>query len=305
MDQHQHHHQQPMLIQLVRRDLHQQPRLPHRPRGPRLARLPPRPLTSLSTLRVLSLKHNHLSGTLPTNLSSLISLNLLFLSHNSLSGPLPLSLPSRLYRLDVSFNNLSGHLPLSALNLLPHLLTLLLQSNLFTGQIYPLNLPNLQDFNISNNLVDGLIPKSLSNFPISSFTNNNNNNHHIILCGTPLPGCKQLIASNPSKNPTLSISSSSTSNPASAAPTRGKKMSSAAIMGIVAGDVVVVGLMLVLVFGYFYRQGKKGTVGKTVGRQLVESEKIVYSMRSNNEGGFQRGRWFFLRERSGLSWRIC
>lgn len=43
------------------------------------------PLTSLTSLRVLSLKHNNLSGPIP-NLSNLTALKLLFLSHNQFSG---------------------------------------------------------------------------------------------------------------------------------------------------------------------------------------------------------------------------
>ncbi|KAK9115948.1 hypothetical protein Sjap_014895 [Stephania japonica] len=74
-------------------------------------------------------------------------------------------------------------------------------------------------------------------------------------------------------------------------------MSAAAILGIVVGDVAVLGLLLALVFCYFYRhlRGKKGTVGKAVGRQLVESEKIVYSNNNNDdkEGGFERGKMVF------------
>ncbi|GMP83395.1 hypothetical protein CsSME_00037323 [Camellia sinensis var. sinensis] len=46
------------------------------------------PLTSLTQLRVLSLKRNNLSGPIP-NLSNLTALKLLFLSYNQFSGEFP------------------------------------------------------------------------------------------------------------------------------------------------------------------------------------------------------------------------
>lgn len=50
-------------------------------------------LYSLSQLRVLSLKKNHLSGAV-SDLSNLTALKLLFLSHNNFSGEIPVSVAS-------------------------------------------------------------------------------------------------------------------------------------------------------------------------------------------------------------------
>ncbi|KHN06678.1 Putative leucine-rich repeat receptor-like protein kinase [Glycine soja] len=70
------------------------------------------PLTSLTQLRVLSLKGNRFSGPVP-NLSNLTALKLLFLSRNAFSGEFPATVKSlfRLYRLDLSNNNFSGEIP--------------------------------------------------------------------------------------------------------------------------------------------------------------------------------------------------
>ncbi|KAG5082595.1 hypothetical protein JHK84_052633 [Glycine max] len=70
------------------------------------------PLTSLTQLRILSLKRNRFDGPFPS-LSNLTALKLLFLSHNKFSGEFPATVTSlpHLYRLDISHNNLSGQIP--------------------------------------------------------------------------------------------------------------------------------------------------------------------------------------------------
>ncbi|XP_015942018.1 probable leucine-rich repeat receptor-like protein kinase At1g68400 [Arachis duranensis] len=272
------------------------------------------PLTSLTQLRVLSLKRNRFSGTLPS-LSNFTALKLLFLSYNHFSGDFPATVTSlfRLYRLDLSHNNLSGEIP-ATVNHLAHLLTLRLEENRFSGYIPGVNLPNLQDFNVSGNLLSGEIPKSLSAFPVSSFGQNPS------LCGAPIqnctgvvpdptkPGSEGAIASPvvPRGGATTTVSSSPSSMPANdggAAPKTtkthrngGSKISPVALIAIIVGDVLVLGIVSLLLYCYFWRNySAKLKEGK--GSKLFESEKIVYSSSpypaQGGGGGFERGKMVF------------
>lgn len=68
---------------------------------------------------------------------------------------------------------------------MPHLLTLRLESNSFTGTLNSVNSPSpsssILDFNVSDNDLAGEIPRWVSRFPASSFAGNKD------LCGQPLP----------------------------------------------------------------------------------------------------------------------
>nr|DAD35402.1 TPA_asm: hypothetical protein HUJ06_006042 [Nelumbo nucifera] len=267
------------------------------------------PLTKLNQLRVLSLKRNRLSGPIP-DLSNLTALKLLFLSYNEFSGDFPASVPSlfRLYRLDLSYNNLSGQIP-ATVNRLTHLLTLRLEENLFSGGISSLDLPNLQDFNVSGNRLTGPIPKSLSGFPEAAFARNP------VLCGSPLPSCKNIVSdpskpgsegavaspvspldgsqgvvsSSPSSKPEV-MESSTTANDRHNGTGR---MSILAVVAIILGDILVLVLVSFLLYCYFWRNyAVKMRDGK--GSQLLESEKIVYSSSPYpSQGGFERGKMVF------------
>lgn len=265
------------------------------------------PLTALDQLRVLSLKKNRFSGPIP-NLSNLTALKLLFLSFNDLSGGFPSSVTSlfRLYRLDLSHNNLSGQIPAIA-NRLNHLLTLRLEENRFSGSISGLNLPNLQDFNVSGNRLTGSIPKTLAGFPQTAFDRNP------VLCGPPLRSCKSIV-SDPSRpgsdssattsplspidgSPTV-VSSSPSSKPEVTTAATGSrqvgsgKMSRLAVIAIVIGDFAVLVLVSGLLYCYFWRSFGKNRGGK--GSRLLEGEKIVYSSSPYpSQGGLERGKMVF------------
>ncbi|KAL2324112.1 hypothetical protein Fmac_023170 [Flemingia macrophylla] len=266
------------------------------------------PLTSLTHLRVLSLKGNRFSGPLP-DLSNLTAVKLLFLSNNRFSGVFPASLTSlsRLYRLDLSNNNFSGDIP-ATLSHFTHLLTLRLDANNFSGRMPNVNLPTLQDFNVSGNRLSGEIPKALSTFPVSSFGQNP------FLCGAPLqkcapdptkPGSGGAIASplSPQSSipPSSTVSSSPSSMPKTSTPSGksktdekgGSKISPVALIAIIVGDVLVLGLVSLLLYCYFWRNySAKLKEGK--GSKLFESEKIVYSSSPYPaQGGFERGRMVF------------
>ncbi|WRX14579.1 Protein kinase domain - like 10 [Theobroma cacao] len=266
------------------------------------------PLTSLTQLRVLSLKQNRLSGPVP-NLSNLTALKLLFLSHNEFTGEFPASVQSlfRLYRLDLSFNNFTGEIPVTV-NRLTHLLTLRLEENLFSGQVSGLNLPNLQDFNVSGNRLSGEIPESLSSFPESAFGSN------AALCGAPMEKCKSIgidptkpgsggaLASPlmPGRNPTV-VASSPSSLPGTGNPYKtpnsqrhsAAKISPLALIAIILGDVLVLALVSLLLYCYFWRNYvAKMRDGK--GSKVLEGEKIVYSSSPYPaQPGFERGRMVF------------
>ncbi|KAG5153140.1 hypothetical protein JHK84_029612 [Glycine max] len=212
----------------------------------------------------------------------------------------------RLYRLDLSNNNFSGEIP-ATVSHLTHLLTLRLDGNKFSGHIPDVNLPGLQEFNVSGNRLSGEIPKSLSNFPESSFGQNP------FLCGAPIkncapdptkPGSEGAIASPlvpPNNNPTTTVSSSPSSmpkTPASASTKSnkshgkgGSKISPVALIAIIVCDVLVLAIVSLLLYCYFWRNYK---LKEGKGSKLFESEKIVYSSSPYPaQGGFERGRMVF------------
>ncbi|OIV90909.1 hypothetical protein TanjilG_16869 [Lupinus angustifolius] len=270
------------------------------------------PLTSLTHLRVLSLKHNRFTGPVPS-LSNFTALKLLFLSHNTFDGNFPSTVTSlfRLYRLDLSYNHFAGDIPVTV-ERLTKLLTLRLENNQFSGHIPGVSIPSLQDFNVSGNHLSGEIPESFSGFPESSFRKNPS------LCGAPVQKCNDVIA-DPSKpksegviaaspvmpmprdkTPTTTVSSSLPSNeegPSSKKTHKngngGSKISPVGLIAIIVGDVLVLGIACLLLYCYFWRSySKKLKEGK--GSKLFESEKIVYSSSPYPaQAGFERGRMVF------------
>ncbi|KAF7827789.1 putative leucine-rich repeat receptor-like protein kinase [Senna tora] len=275
------------------------------------------PLTSLTQLRLLSLKRNRLSGPIP-NLSNLTALKLLFLSYNDFSGEFPPAVTSlfKLYRLDLSHNNLSGEIP-ATVNHLAHVLTLRLDGNRFSGDIPSLNLPNLREFNVSGNGLSGEIPESLSGFPESCFAQNP------FLCGAPMKKCTE-VESEPSKpgsegaiaspltpphnqNNLTIISSSPSSIPGndSTPPSRTKpnsspKITPIALIAIILGDIAVLAVVSLLLYCYFWRnfsarlkQGKGASSSSS--SKILETEKIVYSSSPYPaQSSLERGRMVFL-----------
>ncbi|XP_058750461.1 probable leucine-rich repeat receptor-like protein kinase At1g68400 [Vicia villosa] len=200
------------------------------------------PLTSLTQLRVLSLKRNRFNGPIP-NLSNLTSLRLLFLSYNNFSGEFPSTLTSltRLYRIDLSHNKLSGEFPVNVNNL-SRLLTLRLDQNQIHGHIPNIDLSYIQDFNVSGNSLSGRIPEYLAGFPDSSFTQNPS------LCGTPLQKCKNLPALASSLVPSSgSIPGNKTHKYG------GPRMGTLVLIAIILGDVFVLAIVSLLLYCYFWR----------------------------------------------------
>ncbi|KAK4260817.1 hypothetical protein QN277_003884 [Acacia crassicarpa] len=271
------------------------------------------PLTSLTQLRVLSLKRNHFSGPIPT-LSNFTSLKLLFLSYNEFSGEFPVTVTSllRLYRLDLSHNNFSGDIP-TAVNNLTHLLSLRLNDNQFSGHIPYLNLSKLQDFNVSGNHLSGEIPKSVLGFPKSSFAQNPS------LCGAPLVKCKDThpvpFKPDGSVGPNIASPLTPRSNPST--PVKNKtapktpsntthhhrhhngasKMSPVILIAIIVGDVLILAIVSLLLYCCFW-QNYSAKLKEGNRSKLLEGEKILYSSSpyppsSSTQIGLERGQMVF------------
>ncbi|XXG40065.1 hypothetical protein AAC387_Pa01g0869 [Persea americana] len=196
--------------------------------------IPANTLGKLGALRVLSLRANRLSGSLPSDIISLPSLQSLYLQQNNLSGDIPISLSSNLSFLDLSSNSFTGDIPQEIQNL-TRLTILNLQNNSLSGPIPDLKLPRLKHLNLSYNHLNGSIPLSLKGFPNSSFLGNG------LLCGLPLVQCSPIVPS-PSPfsplppSPTIPQSQNKSS----------KKLSTAAIIAIAVGGSVLLFLVALI-----------------------------------------------------------
>lgn len=146
-------------------------------------------LTSLHGLRILSFRHNALTGEIP-DLSKLTGLKAIYINDNRFKGPIPddffMNL-RHLKKLFISKNGFSGEIP-SSIGNVSSLMDLQISNNQFSGHIPNFKLPNLRYFNVSNNLLDGKIPDSFKSFGKSSFIGN------VGLCGAPLDSCKIVVA---------------------------------------------------------------------------------------------------------------
>lgn len=158
------------------------------------------PLGNLSSLGLVDLSHNNLSGQIPEDLGNLEELRFLFLNNNLLSGKIPSSLGgcTGLQTLDLSYNKLIGRVPseITGFHEMRRFLNLShnqlegpvelskltaveeidLSSNFFTGNIFNRisSCLELKVINFSNNSLQGHLPesigdlKSLVTFDVSS-----------------------------------------------------------------------------------------------------------------------------------------
>ncbi|KAL3837735.1 hypothetical protein ACJIZ3_022326 [Penstemon smallii] len=182
--------------------------------------IPVNTLSRLSSLQILSLRSNGISGTFPLDLLMIPSLMNLYLQYNNFQGPLPLDFSGgrNISVLNLSNNSFNGSLPFSFSNL-THLTSLNLANNSLSGDIPDFNIPSLEFLDLSNNNLTGVLPQSLLRFPNSSFSGNN-------------------------------ISSPSVPHPTTLPKEHSSKFSLSAILGIVIGSCVVafvsIALLLVL-----------------------------------------------------------
>ncbi|CAK8579777.1 unnamed protein product [Lathyrus sativus] len=185
--------------------------------------------SNLTHLRTLSLRFNALTGSLPSDLASCVNLRNLYLQRNLLSGEIPhflFDLPD-LVRLNMGFNNFSGPISTS-FNNFTRLKTLYLENNHLSGSIPELTRLTLDQFNVSNNVLNGSVPVKLQTFPQDSFLGNS-------LCGRPLSLCPGTETNDSSPFSTDGGNTSKKKN----------NLSGGAIAGIVIGSIV---FLLLLVF---------------------------------------------------------
>ncbi|CAK9154433.1 unnamed protein product [Ilex paraguariensis] len=242
-----------------------------------VGQIPPNTLGQLSQLRVLSLRANRLTGQIPSDFSNLKLLRSLYLQNNNLSGEFPSSLfeLTRLTRLDLSTNNFTGPIPFSVNNL-THLTGLFLENNGFSGNLPSINPGGLVDFNVSNNHLNGSIPRTLSKFPASAFTGN------IDICGEPLPPCNPFFPS-PSPSPPVEP-------PEKPLHKKSKKLPTAAIIAISIGSaLLLLLLLLILILCLRRKRGQSPKAAKPPTTARAAGEAGTSSSKDDVTGGSAEG----------------
>ncbi|CAL0331127.1 unnamed protein product [Lupinus luteus] len=236
--------------------------------------LPTGIFSNLTHLRTLSLRFNALTGHIPSDLASCTNLRNLYLQRNLLSGSIPDFLFSLtdLVRVNFGFNSFSGQFS-TGFNNLTRLRTLFLENNQLQGSLPDLsNVVNLEQFNVSNNLLNGSVPLKLRTFGEDSFLGNS-------LCGKPL----SLLCAGDDGNGGGNVPGEIGINGG-----KKKKLSGGAIAGIVIGSVV--GLLLV-VFVLILLCRKKSGSKKTssVDVATVKDRELVVNGGENKINGVENG----------------
>ncbi|KAL3655086.1 hypothetical protein CASFOL_000872 [Castilleja foliolosa] len=240
--------------------------------------LPSNTLSKLTSLRTLSLRLNHLSGTLPPDLSQLTQLRNLYLQGNHFAGHIPdfiFSLHS-LVRLNLASNNFSGEIPAGFTNL-TRLRTLYLEENQFTGPLPDIDLPNLVQFNVSSNNLNGSVPRGLAGKPKNAFLNT-------FLCGQPLDSvCADNAGPSPAPATNASINLGGNG--------KKKKLSGGAIAGIVIGSIV--GLILLLLVLFILCRKRSGNNARSIDMAAIRNQHNEPAgekpIEENNGGGVSNG----------------
>ncbi|PON55557.1 Tyrosine-protein kinase [Parasponia andersonii] len=188
---------------------------------------------NLTQLQKLSLRFNALTGSVPPDFANLVALSELHLEGNFFSGSLPGFLfgMQSLVRLNLGDNKFTGEIS-PGFNNLTKLVVLFLNNNNFSGSIPELDLPALEEFNVSFNKLNGSIPEKLSGLPANSFDGNS-------LCGKPLKPCNgtEIVEKN-----------------------KKKKLSGGVIAGIVIACVVFF-LFILAIMIFFCRRKDRGEKG--------------------------------------------
>ncbi|KAG6413216.1 hypothetical protein SASPL_125923 [Salvia splendens] len=231
--------------------------------------LPGPALSNLTALHTLSLRLNHLSGPLPSDLSSLTQLRNLYLQGNRFSGTPPDSIFSlhALVRLNLASNNFSGPIA-PEFNKLARLRTLFLENNHFSGNLPEINLPNLDQFNVSFNDLNGSIPEGLVGRSKDSFLGTS-------LCGKPLD---TVCAETPA------IAAGGGGVASGGGGGGKKKLSGGAIAGIAIGSVL--GLLLLLLILFILcrkRSGKKSRAVDVAAFKNQESDSSAAAAAVHNK----------------------
>jgi hypothetical protein len=226
---------------------------------------------NLTRLRTLSLRLNALSGQLPSDLASCVNLRNLYLQGNFFSGEIPgfLFTLTDLVRLNLASNNFSGGIS-RGFNNLTRLRTLFLENNQLIGSFPPdFDIPKLEQFNVSNNLLNGSVPEKLQTYAQDSFLGNS-------LCGRPFEAC--------SGNVTVPSENNGGRNK--------QKLSGGAIAGIAIGSVLGFLLLLVILI-FLCRKKSSNKKGSTVDIATVKHPEVEIpgekSVREVENGGYGNG----------------
>ncbi|XWS60835.1 hypothetical protein CRYUN_Cryun07bG0071300 [Craigia yunnanensis] len=244
--------------------------------------IPPGIFGNLTQLRTLSLRLNSLTGQLPSDLSLCENLRNLYLQGNRFSGEIPELLFGLhdIVRLNLGGNNFSGEISVG-FNNLTRLRTLLLDSNSLSGSVPDLSsLQNLDQFNVSNNFLNGSIPKGLQKYGSGAFLGN-------LLCGQPLDkAC-----------PATAAAAGNATEPAK--PTddnkeekkRKSKLSGGAIAGIVIGSVL--GFLLIVMILMILCRKKSSKNTRSIGIASIKNQELeIPGEKSGGEmenGGYGNG----------------
>ncbi|KAL7212707.1 hypothetical protein ACSBR2_015396 [Camellia fascicularis] len=140
----------------------------------------PRTIGNCTLLSLFYISENNLTGLIPKEIGELPNVRELILSANNLMGAIPTSIfnISSLQGLSLSRNNLSSNLPSSIGLWLPNLSFLYLEANNLIG-IIPESISNASKLNslgLGINAFTGSIPKSLGNLRLLQFLNLQANN---------------------------------------------------------------------------------------------------------------------------------
>ncbi|CAN1265687.1 Probable inactive receptor kinase At1g48480 [Linum perenne] len=238
--------------------------------------LPDGVFSDLTELRTVSLRLNSLSGGLPSDLGSCVHLRNLYLQGNSFSGEIPPEIFELrdLVRLNLGENRFAGKFPAGFDNL-TRLKTLYLENNNLTGTIPGGKFSKLEQFNVSNNPLNGSIPSRLRTFDSTSYLGTS-------LCGSPLEVCPVDEARGTVVIPT---------SPAATAKSKKKRLSGGAIAGIVIGSLVgllLIVLILVVLSRKVSRRKKKSMDIATLKPQdlVVAPEKTMSDVENSRGGGY-------------------
>ncbi|CAM8934047.1 unnamed protein product [Rhodiola kirilowii] len=228
---------------------------------------------NLTHLRTLSLRLNGLTGPLPPDLGFCINLRNLYLQGNHFSGHIPDSLFTlrNLVRINLADNQFSGEIS-PEFGKLVRVRTLYLEGNQLNGSLPELKLPNLVQFNVSNNQLNGFVPVSLRSMPVNAFVGN-------ALCGEPLNTC-------PGNNPLAIVGVNGNKDVG-----KKRKLSGGAIAGIVIGSVVVFLIIFVVLVVLCRKKGKRATRSVDIGSMKhlelgAHDEKMAAEEVRNGGGGY-------------------
>ncbi|WCJ42114.1 Leucine-rich repeat protein kinase family protein [Euphorbia peplus] len=228
--------------------------------------------SNLTQLRTLSLRLNALSGELPGDLSACKSLRNLYLQGNLFSGEIPefLFTLHDLVRLNLGENNFSGEIS-SGFGKFSRLKTLYLENNRLSGSLPDLKMEKLEQFNVSNNMLNGPVPERFTVFGTSAFSGNS-------LCGKPLDVCS-------SSNGSIVVPSDEVPGAK-----KKKKLSGGAIAGIAIG--VVIGFILILLILMFLCRKKGSRKSRSIDIASIKQQEVGIQGEKAEElenGGFGNG----------------